>query len=152
MSEHRINDFVGTWHLVSTQFRTEDGSPVESPYGSTPQGILIYDSHGNMAAQLSQGKRRPFSVNDRKGGSDAETRAAFESYQAYYGTYRIDENEGVVIHTVTQALLPNWIGGEQKRRYEFSDGKLILRTPSMMIGGKPVSGTLVWEKAATLAD
>ncbi len=147
MSSSIQNDFVGTWRLVSTEFHSEDGSRVESPYGSAPQGILIYDAHGNMAAQVSQGKRTPFSVNDRKGGSDEETRAAFESYQAYYGTYRIDENEGVVIHTVTQGLLPNWIGSEQWRHYTFKDGQLILRTPPMTIGGRNITGLLVWERA-----
>lgn len=147
MSSRPENDFVGTWRLVSTEFRSEDGSPVESPYGSEPQGILIYDAHGNMAAQVSQGGRKPFAVNDRKAGNDAETRAAFESYQAYNGRYRIDENEGVVIHTVTQALLPNWVGSEQRRHYTFEEGTLILRTPPMKIGGKSVTGLLVWERA-----
>jgi hypothetical protein len=143
----QTNDaFIGTWRLVSTEFHSEDGLPAESPYGSAPQGILIYDAHGNMAAQLSQGHRKSFAVNDRKGGSDAETRAAFESYQAYYGTYRVDEKEGVVIHTVTQALLPNWIGGEQRRKFEFGGGKLILRTPPMTVGGQKISGKLTWAK------
>jgi hypothetical protein len=147
VSDHRINDFVGTWHLVSTQFRTEDGSPIESPYGSAPQGMLIYDAHGNMAAQLAQGHRRPFPTADRKAGSNEETRAAFESYQAYCGRYEIDEQAQVVIHTVTQALLPNWAGTEQRRHYTFREGKLILRTPPMMIGGRAVTGELVWEPA-----
>lgn len=152
MSSRTNNDFVGTWHLVSTEFRLEDGSPAESPYGSAPHGNLIYDAQGNMAAQLSQGSRTPFAVNDRKAGNDAETRAAFESYQAYYGRYRIDEHEGVVIHTVTQALLPNWIGTQQRRHYAFKDGKLILRTPPMVIGGQPVTGLLVWERVASPGD
>jgi len=138
--------FIGTWRLLSTEFRAEDGSPVASPYGDEPQGILMYDVAGNMAAQLSQGKRTPFSVNDRKSGNDAETRAAFESYQAYYGTYRVDEQEGVVIHTVTQALLPNWVSGEQRRQYQFNNGRLILRTTPMLVGGKRISGTLTWER------
>jgi hypothetical protein len=147
VSSRSNNDFVGTWRLVSTEFHSEDGLPVESPYGRAPQGILTYDARGNMAAQLSQGHRESFAVNDRKAGSDAETRAAFESYQAYNGRYRIDEQERVVIHTVTQALLPNWVGSEQRRHYTFKDGKLILRTPPMLIGGKHVSGALVWERA-----
>ncbi len=147
MSSHSNRKFVGTWHLVSTEFRTEDGSPVESPYGSAPQGILIYDSHGNMAAQLAQGHRTPFPTPDRKAGSDEETRAAFESYQAYYGRYDVDEQEQVVTHTVTQALLPNWIGTRQRRHYTFENGRLILRTPPMLIGGRGIIGELVWEPA-----
>ena len=143
------DNFIGTWHLVSTEFRSEDGSPAESPYGNTPQGILIYDSHGNMAAQLAQGHRKPFAKADRKAGSDAETRAAFESYQAYAGRYTVNEQERVVIHTVTQALLPNWVGGEQRRHYTFEDGRLILRTPPMSIGGEHITGELVWERAGS---
>lgn len=134
---------------MSTEFRSEDGSPTESPYGSAPQGILIYDSHGNMAAQVAQGHRRPFQIADRKAGSDEETRAAFESYQAYSGRYTIDAQEHVVIHTVTQALLPNWVGTEQRRHYTFKDGKLILRTTPMTVGGQRISGTLTWVKTGS---
>jgi len=143
------NDFVGTWRLVSTEFRSEDGSPAESPYGNTPQGILIYDAHGNMAAQLAQGQRQPFATADRKAGSDEQTRAAFESYQAYYGRYQVDESERVVIHTVTQSLLPNWVGTEQRRYYTLEGAKLILRTPPMMVGGQTISGTLTWVKVGS---
>jgi len=141
------DNFIGTWQLVSTEFRSEDGSPTESPYGTQPEGILIYDAHGNMAAQLAQSNRKPFATADRKAGSDVETRAAFESYQAYVGRYAVNEQERVVTHTVTQALLPNWVGGEQRRHYSFEDGKLILRTPPMAIGGKHVTGVLVWQRA-----
>ena len=148
MSSQIKDAFIGTWRLVSTEFRSEDGSPAESPYGNAPQGILIYDSHGNMAAQLAQSNRKPFAKADRKGGSDAGTRAAFESYQAYYGRYRIDESERVVIHTVTQSLLPNWVGSEQRRHYTFEGGKLILRTPPMTIGRQKILGTLTWAKTS----
>jgi hypothetical protein len=141
-----MNEFVGTWRLISTEFRLEDGSPTESPYGTQPQGILVYDAHGNMAAQLAQSNRKPFATADRKAGSDAETRDAFESYQAYYGRYSVDEVEHIVTHTVTQALLPNWVGTQQRRYYTFEDGKLILRTPPMSVGGKLVIGELQWAR------
>jgi hypothetical protein len=138
--------FVGSWRLISTEFRASDGSPTQSPYGTEPKGLLMYDAGGNMAAQLAQGQRKPFATADRKGGSDSETRVAFESYQAYYGRYRIDERERAVIHTVTQALLPNWVGTEQRRYFTFREGKLILQTPPMIIGGEHVTGVLTWER------
>ena len=138
--------FVGAWRLVSAEFRTEDGSPAESPYGAEPQGILMYDAQGAMSAQLGQKNRQPFAIPDRLAGTPQEIKAAFESYQAYYGRYKVDEKEHVVIHTVTQALLPNWVGTEQRRYYKFKDGRLILRTPPFLVGGKRVTGELVWEK------
>jgi len=138
--------FVGAWRLVSAEFRAEDGSIAQSPYGPEPQGILMYDAQGSMSAQLAHKNRQPFAVPDRMAGTPEELKAAFESYQAYYGRYKVDEREHIVIHTVTQALLPNWVGTEQRRHYQFKDGKLILRTLPITIGGKRLTGELVWEK------
>jgi len=138
--------FIGAWRLVSAEFRTADGAIAESPYGSEPQGLLIYDALGTMSAQLSQSGRRPFAVADRMAGSAEEIKSAFESYQAYYGRFTVDEREHVVTHTVMQSLLPNWVGTEQRRHYKFKDGRLILRTPPLLIGGRRVTGELVWEK------
>ncbi len=138
--------FVGAWRLISAEFRAEDGSPAESPYGAQPQGLLMYDAQGSMSAQLAHKDRRPFAIADHMKGTPEELKAAFETYQAYYGRYKVDEREHVVIHTVTQALLPNWVGTEQRRHYQFKDGKLILRTPPIVIGAKRLTGELVWEK------
>jgi Lipocalin-like domain len=138
--------FIGAWRLVSAEFRAEDGSLAESPYGAEPQGLLIYDSQGTMSAQLAQSGRKSFAIADRMAGTPEEIKAAFETYQAYYGRFKIDEREHIVTHTVIQSLLPNWVGTEQRRHYQFKDGRLILRTPPLLIGGKRVSGELIWEK------
>jgi len=144
--------FVGAWRLLSTEFRAEDGSLGESPYSTESQGLLLYGANGSMSAQLGQTHRTPFAIADRKAGTPEELKAAFESYQAYCGHYRVDEREHVIIHTVTLSLLPNWVGTEQRRHYEFSGGKLILRTPPMTIGGKSLNGELVWEKVKSVTE
>lgn len=144
--------FVGSWRLVSTEFRGEDGSETASPYTTDSAGLLMYDALGNMSAQLARANRQPFPVNDRKGGSYEETKSAFETYQAYYGSYKVDESEGTITHTVTQALLPNWVGSNQVRYYSFEGGRLILRTPPMKIGGKLATGTLVWERMDSVRE
>jgi hypothetical protein len=140
--------FVGAWRLISTEFRAEDGSLGESPYGTDSQGLLMYDAQGSMSAQLGQAHRAPFAIADRKAGSHEELKAAFESYQAYCGRYTVDDREHVVTHAVTLSLLPNWVGIEQRRYYKFEDGRLILRTPAMSIGGKSLNGELVWKRIA----
>ena len=150
----KSNAFVGSWQLVSTRFQSADGTPADSPYGNDAHGILMYDTNGFMAAQLAHGDRQPFPSADRKGGDDMQTRAAFESYQAYYGHYRVDEKESVIIHTVLQSLLPNWVGTEQRRHFAFEKDQLVLRTPEMRIGGHMVRGELVWRqnKGGTKTD
>jgi len=140
------NKFIGAWRLVSAEFRAEDGAIAESPYGPEPQGLLMYDAQGSMSAQLAQKGRTPFAVADRMAGTADEIKEAFESYQAYFGHYKVDERERVVTHTVIQSLLPNLAGTEQRRQYKFKDGRLILRTPPILIGGRRLTGELVWEK------
>jgi len=138
--------FIGAWRLVSAEFRTDDGRPAESPYGPEPQGVLMYDAQGTMSAQLSQKNRKPFAVADRMKGTPEEIKGAFETYQAYWGRFKIDEREHVVTHYVTCALLPNWVGTEQRRQYKFQDGRLHLLTPPLTIGGRRLTGVLIWEK------
>ncbi len=138
--------FVGAWRLVSAEYRAADGSMVASPWGPEPQGMLMYDAYGSMSAQLSRKDRMRFVGADQLRGAPEEIKAAFESYGAYWGHYEVDERARTVTHHVQQALFPNWADTKQTRRYEFRDGRLILRTPPIRRGGQEVTGVLVWEK------
>jgi Lipocalin-like domain len=138
--------FVGVWRLVSMEYRTDDGALVESPFGAEPEGTIMYDSLGNMAAQIGRKDRPRFSSSDRMAGSVEEKTAAFESYIAYFGRYRVDERERSVTHDVQQALFPNWAGSKQVRYYTFADRKLTLRTPPFQYLGKNVTAILLWDK------
>jgi Lipocalin-like domain len=138
--------FVGVWRLLSIEYRTDDGAVVESPYGADPEGTIMYDSLGNMAAQIGKKDRPRFSSADRMTGTAEEKKSAFESYIAYFGRYRVDERERTVTHEVQQALFPNWTGSKQVRYYTFADRKLTLRTPPFQYLGKSVTAILLWDK------
>jgi Lipocalin-like domain len=138
--------FVGVWKLLSIEYRTDDGAVVESPFGAEPEGTIMYDSLGNMAAQIGKKDRPRFSSADRMAGSAEEKKSAFESYIAYFGRYRVDERERTVTHEVQQALFPNWTGSKQVRYYTFADRKLTLRTPPFQYLGKSVTAILLWDK------
>ncbi len=138
--------FVGVWKLLSIEYRTDDGAVVDSPYGADPEGTIMYDSLGNMAAQIGKKDRPRFSSADRMAGTLEEKKAAFESYIAYFGRYRVDERERTVTHEVQQALFPNWTGSKQVRYYTFADRKLTLRTPPFQYLGKSVTAVLLWDK------
>ena len=141
-----VDKFVGVWRLLSIEYRTDDGVLVESPFGTDPEGTIMYDSLGNMAAQIGRKDRSRFSSADRMAASVEEKNAAFESYIAYFGRYRVNEREHSVTHEVQQALFPNWTGGKQVRYYTFADSKLTLRTPPFQYLGKSVTAILLWDK------
>jgi hypothetical protein len=134
--------FVGTWKLVSSEYRCADGERLKL-YDA---GILMYDAQGNMSVQLMQHNRPAFAKSDRLSGTPEEIRAAFQGYQAYYGTYTIDEGPRTVTHHLVGSLLPNWVGVDQVRYLDLEGERLTLRTPPLSLRGKDAVGYLVWEK------
>jgi len=138
--------FPGAWRLISAEYRAMDGSLVESPWGPEPQGMLMYDSYGNMSVQLGRRERPRFASGDQLRGTAEEIKAAFESYNGYWGRYEVDERTRTITHHVQQAMFPNWVGTKQVRHYKFQDNKLIFTTPPIRRGGQEVTGVVVWER------
>ena len=142
MADHR---FIGTWRLVSSEFRRSDDTIVY-PYGDDAIGLLIYAATGHMAVQLLRAHRPLFAAGDPYRGTPEEIKAAFEGYIAYFGSYEVNEAEGVVTHHVHGASFPNWIGGDQQRFFAFAGNQLILSTPPILAGSSTMTGVLIWER------
>ena len=122
------DQFIGTWKLVSAEAVRANGDVVK-PLGDDPKGVIMYDAHGNMSAQLFRADRQDFASDDRTTASDSEIRASFLSFTAYYGTFSVNDDEGVVIHHVEGSLLPNWVGGDQHRNFKLDGYRLTLPPP-----------------------
>ncbi len=118
---------VGHWRLVSYENFAEDGSVVERPIS----GRIIYDAQGNMAAQLMPGGDA-VEVEDRR----------TQRYVAYFGSYEVDPERGVVLHRPEGSVIYPWVGGELRRYYSFSDGRLELSLKN----DERVTATLTWER------
>jgi hypothetical protein len=55
-----------------------------------------------------------------------EAEKGFDTYVAYTGRYRVNENEGTVYHIADCSLFPNWTGQALKRFYKFNGDRLTL--------------------------
>lgn len=99
------SQLVGTWRLVARDVVHPDGtSNLDSAYGPKyPIGYIMYDQTGHMAVQF-MGLDRP---------NDGSARA----YDAYFGTYAIDEtsNPPQVTHHREGSLNPRAVGGDVVR-------------------------------------
>ncbi len=74
-------------------------------------------------------KQRPFFKNETKFRAvSSEMRAAYESYEACFSTYQVDEEHCIINHIVIGGLFPNWTSSLQARRYKFEGDRLILST------------------------
>ena len=145
-SQDLKSKFIGTWKLVSAEAQRPNGEVVPYRYGTNSIGYIIYDATGRMAVQLMQLDRPRFAASDADQGTPEEIKAAFDGYGAYFGVYEIHEAEGFVIHHVEGSLFPNNVGTEQKRFFEFSGDKLILKPPPRQMGSEQVSPRITWQK------
>src|SRR5262249_54873405 len=99
---------------------------------------LIYDADGLVAVQIMRRDRQLLSSSDPQQAPPEEIKAAVEGFTAFFGTYEIDETEKIVTHHVEGHVLPNSVGKDLKRRFEFSGDKLTLK-PS-------ANRRLVWQR------
>jgi hypothetical protein len=144
MSREVIPKLVGSWKLIS--FHSKDSSGQTAyPFGKDAQGRLIYEPDGRMAVQLMNPNRPRFASADPLVTSEAEVRAAFDGYTAYYGTYSVNPDEQTIVHHIEAALLPNWVGTDQQRHFEF-DGKYLTLKGPLLLGGVQGVVSLVWER------
>ena len=139
--------FTGTWRLLACEGRWSDGR-ISRPYGDEPGGLLMYDGQGSFSGQIMARERPAFVTGNLLKGSNEEVRTAFEGYVAYYGSYSVDETEGLMIHQVEGSFFPNWIGERQIRKFEFSgDGRLQLSTLPIKGARADLTVVLLWERA-----
>jgi hypothetical protein len=144
MKEYIRDKLIGTWKLQSWVYTNEHGQIVNY-FGDHPVGILIYDAHGNMSAQLSQEDRRLFQSAAINGGTANETFGAFHSYIAYFGTYS-EQAPGEVVHEVTGSLFPNWVKRKELRYATLLGDELTLSTPPVPVAGGQIMFTITWKK------
>ena len=137
----RLEDFIGTWRLLSVETRKEDGSLHRS---GKRKGYLIYSSEGYMSVAFMKEGRTEFASGDIRGGSIDEKIEAFNGYISYSGRFEVKGD--TVTHVIEVSLFPNWIGERQERYYDLKDNKLTLSTPLQLVGGMKLSSHLVWEK------
>ena len=69
------DQFIGTWKLVSAEAVRANGDVVK-PLGDDPKGVIMYDAHGNMSAQLFRADRQDFAYGPRFSASPPTTARA----------------------------------------------------------------------------
>ena len=121
-----MNKFTGAWRLVTFEERALDGE-LTYPYGKHPVGLLVYDATGQMSVQIMRRDRPDLSTTNSQEISPEEIKAAVEGFTAFFGTYEVDESNCLIIHHVEGHLLPNSVGKNLKRAFEFSGDRLILK-------------------------
>ena len=123
--------FQGDFELVSYIQFPEQGDPIDMNY----VGRLSYDAFGNMA-----GLGMPRDLPEKNQAAEERVTGGFD----YWGKVSFDLVNSLVIHHVEGSpMVPEWVGGDNIRHFEFTDGLLKL---SLKNSSGRTTGTLSWRK------
>jgi Lipocalin-like domain len=135
----------GTWQLLSRIDITADGERrSESSLGEDPVALLIYDRGGHFAAQFMR-RDRSVDVPDGPSGARNNSRAQ-GGYDAYFGTYTINDETGAVTQRLTGALSRENVGLVLTRAMEVEGDTLVIKLDTTAADGTPVTRTLTWRR------
>src|SRR5438309_1575541 len=131
--------FIGMWKMISGESKDQVTGAISYPWGKNPFGRLLYDQAGRVFVQLMNPGRRSVGGVSNRGAAAAiasasadDMRAMLTGFNAYFGTFDVDQDSGTVIHHLQSALIPSWVGTDPRRKYEFSgpDEFVMLNTAS----------------------
>jgi len=135
----------GTWRLLSRVDIAASGLPHPDPaLGSDPIALLIYDQAGNFSAQFMKRDRR--TVPAVGPISSKNNTLAQGGYDAYFGTYLVDDATGVVTQQLLGALSEAHVGAVLSRRMTVRGKSLVIQLDTTAWDGTPVTRTLTWER------
>jgi hypothetical protein len=140
-----LDQLYGTWQLISIYAENPQGES-KFPFGEDACGRLTYNRDGYMSAFLTRKTRNRFSGRGIDGGSAAEIKQAFESFDAYSGRFAVDLDAGVITHHIDIARSPSWVGTKQLRYFKFIDGILSIYTPPLHYDDQDWVVHVSWQK------
>ena len=109
---------VGSWHLLWLELPGPDGQLRRI---TDAKGSLIYTPSGQVSVQVMYA-----SASDTP--SNGPVQYAQGGYEGSFGQYVVDEATRTVTHRYDGANVRPLLGQDVRRRYDFVDGRLIIRS------------------------
>lgn len=137
---------VGTWELLSREDHDATGvRHVDPLLGANPIAWLVYDGAGHFAAQFMKRERTASPTTPAAVGGPNNT-AARDGYDAYFGSYSVDDAAGTVTQRLLGALSPGNVGMTLTRAMVVEGDALTIRLETTSAAGVPVTRTLRWRR------
>jgi hypothetical protein len=135
----------GTWELLSRVDRTASGERrVEPSLGEDPVALLYYDRSGHFAAQFM--KRDRSTVVDDAPAAGANNSRARGGYDAYFGSYAVNDAEGTVTQRLLGALSAENVGLVLTRGMTVEGDRLTIEVETTSPEREPLVRTLTWKR------
>ena len=140
----------GTWWLQSRIDVTAAGEQHPDPLlGEDAVALLIYDRSGHFSAQFM--KRDRLSPPRTVLAAAANNTQAQGGYDAYFGTYIVDNASSMVTQRLLGSLSQANIGMVLTREMEVRGDTLVIQLETTAADGIPVTRTLTWKRVGDSA-
>ena len=138
-------DIQGVWWLLSREDWTVSGERrIDPVLGADPIGILAY-AKNRFTAQFMKRDRTNDTADERLSAGQNNT-VAVGGYDAYFGTYAVDEDTGQVSHTIVGSITPANVGMTVVRDLRVDEQKLTIQLETTTTKGEPITRTLTWKR------
>ena len=138
---------LGSWELQSRTVTGANGEAVADPVlGAQPVGRLFYDGSGHMGLQMMR-QGRPQAITEPSRPEDAKNARVVLGYDAYFGTFTVDEAAGTVTHHVESSLFPEDLGKDFTRRFKVNGDTFELSFTSAAGADGAITRTLVFRRS-----
>ena len=137
---------IGTWELLSRVDATAAGERrVDPALGADPVALLYYDRAGHFAAQFMKRDRGAAAAAPVAAHAPNNSRAQ-GGYDAYFGSYTVDDITGAVTQRLLGALSHENVGLVLTRVMTVRGDSLSIRVDTAAADGTPLIRTLTWRR------
>ena len=134
-------EYIGTWEFIADQVIDIEGNVIKQD--TAVSGILIYTEGGHMSVQLLWNNLRQPIMSDsimqydgnstglgigQNAWSIEQDNVLIDSYDAYFGKYFVDSNDGIITHRINGNMRPEKSLTEYKRKFHIKGDTLFLRS------------------------
>jgi hypothetical protein len=139
------SDVLGIWRLRSRIDTDSSGQRHIDPIlGADPLGILCFSAN-HFAAQFM--KRDRFGTSSSSQSvQGSNNSSAVNGYDAYFGTYTVDETTATLRIRLDGAITPSNIGSQFERHIEIRGNELSIQLATTSADGKPITRTLTFSQ------
>ena len=137
---------LGSWRLLSREDYDSEGRRIIDPImGADPLGFLTF-APGAFAVQFMKRARGESAGSLTASTAGANNTGAVGGYDAYFGSYRVNAEKGVLTTTLEGSISPANIGLTLDRDIRVTESHLWIRLATTAADGTPVTRTLIFER------
>lgn len=137
---------IGTWELLSREDYTHAGERrIDPALGANPIALLFFDKRGHFAAQFMKRERGAAAEAEPSNPAPNNSRAR-GGYDAYFGTYNVNDANGAVTTRLVGALSRENAGQLFTRTMSVAGDELTIHLETASASGEAIIRTLRWRR------